>query len=635
MQKYLKKFALVAVLYLFAIFVICFLHYKHLRGEMVTAIDKKLITAVHSTRAIMGKNFHDNLRNKSSLSVEQDYQLGVKLYGFAKDIGVEYVYSLKRFGDDILFVASSATEEELALDSYEPSYYTKYPEMNDTIVQVFETGLKQSAEYHDRWGSFRSVYVPFQTSAGEVYVIGADVNINEIDSVVVQSAAYALMMAGLLTLLITPIFILFLKSSQREWQVKLNSMFKDELTGLPNRKQLIQDLVEPKPTHLIFIDIKNFKDVINTYGPAVVDCILQEFTCRLINFNHSILKQPKPYRIGGDVFALLDNTSVKVTDVTALAKQLNEYLENHRYKINNNEFIKLVITVGCVNQHEDAYMLANIALEEAKSKNLRIFVYDSHSSTIPAAYQQISTIKQQLQLALDEDRLVPFWQPIFHARTRELAKYECLARIVYQDGQVELTPDVFIPVARRASMYAEITRRMVRKSIQAAVLGNFTVSVNLSITDIMNPDTREFILNAVKNSKIARRIQFEILETEAIDALETVRRFIIRLQRFGAKVGLDDLGRSYSNFDRLSLLPIDFIKIDGSIISAIEFNADAQKITREIVLLSHKHDIKVTAEYCHNEATTKMAIQLGVDYLQGFYLGKPSASIKVDQNSLG
>ena len=626
MRVHVKNILIIIGLYTLAIVLYCYFHYKDIHNQSIGGIDKKLLTAIHATRAIIGQDFHDLVFEQSTISPEQDFEMGMKLYEFAKDVGVEYVYSLKRFDGEVVFVVSGATADEISTGNYEPAYLTRYPEMDDAVERAFTNHNVETAEYSDRWGTFRSMYVPFNTQSGDVYVIAADVSIEEVKSAVFRSVFHTFLAASILGLLLIPLMVLLIKSMRREWNIKYQSMFNDELTGLPNRNQLLKDLDESENIHLALIDIKGFSDVTNTYGPAIGDHILKQFACRLNDFHHHKVENYQAYRVAGDLFATMVNQPLSKEDVQIRSEFLINHLTQHDYQINNNDYTRLALTLGGVNQNEDAFMLADMALHEAKRREVESFVYDSRSTSLPEVYKNNAHLKQQLQLALDEDRLVPFFQPIINAKNNQIAKYECLARIIDEDGEVIITPDVFLPVARQTRLYAEITHRMVAKSIAAVKKGNFIISINLSISDIMNGATRYYLLNAVKESAAADRIQFEILETEAIQDKTKVLTFIRKLQKLGARVGIDDLGRSYSNFDRLTFLPVDFIKIDGSIITSIGNDKDAQTVTKNIVDLAHRQNIKVTAEYCFNEATTKMAVALGVDYLQGFYCGKPSKS---------
>lgn len=623
-----KFWLLISTLYVVAIGAFGYLQYQDKQAELLAEIDQKLLAAAQATRAIIGPDFHDQAVGPDTISQSQDYQLAIKLYQFAQSIDVAYVYSLKQFDDKVLFVVSSASDQELQLETYEPAYYTSYPEMDDAVLEAMSSGTAQTAEYHDRWGHFRSVFLPFKTQDGTPYVIGADVSLEDIHAVALKSMAYSVLMTALLVLLLWPLFWLLFKGSKKALEAKYQAMFADELTGLPNRNQLLKDLQQASHSHLALIDIRRFNDIINTYGPAIGDHVLKQFACRLDNFTDPRLYKLKAYRLDGDVFALVENHAMTADDVMACAKRLVNHLIDKPYQVSSNDQIKLRVTIGGVNQNEDAYVLANMALDEAKSRNLPTYVYDSKSHDLPATYQRNIQLQKELQLALDENRLVPFFQPIFSANQREIVRYECLARVVDSQGEVVIEPELFLPVARRMGLYAEITRRMIKQALVVARREAVDLTINISIADIMNAETKHFIWQALKNSRLGNRFQFEILENEPITNRQKVVDFIKRTQQLGAEFGIDDLGKSHSNIDRLMSLPLNFIKIDGSIITLIAEDIHTQKVVSELVAIARKNHLKVTAEYCHDEATTLMAEKLGIDYLQGFFLGKPSRAIQ-------
>ena len=131
-----KFWLLISAFYMAAIGAFGYLQYQDKQAELLAEIDQKLLAAAQAPRAIIGPDFHDQAVGPDAISKAQDYQLGIKLHQFAKAIDVAYVYSLKRFGDQVLFVVSSATDQELQLDTYEPSYYSSYPEMDDAVLEA-------------------------------------------------------------------------------------------------------------------------------------------------------------------------------------------------------------------------------------------------------------------------------------------------------------------------------------------------------------------------------------------------------------------------------------------------------------------------------------------------------------------
>ena len=148
-------------------------------------------------------------------------------------------------------------------------------------------------------------------------------------------------------------------------------------------------------------------------------------------------------------------------------------------------------------------------------------------------------------------------------------------------------------------------------------------SINLSYLDIINPDTTSFILEKLEEFSIGPFIIFEILESDSIDNYEALVSFIDQVKSYGAKIAIDDFGAGYSNFERLTKLDIDFIKIDGSLIKNIDKNEEAKIIVETIVTFAKKLGIATIAEYVHSRQILECVKELGIDFAQGFYIGKP------------
>jgi EAL domain-containing protein (putative c-di-GMP-specific phosphodiesterase class I) len=190
-----------------------------------------------------------------------------------------------------------------------------------------------------------------------------------------------------------------------------------------------------------------------------------------------------------------------------------------------------------------------------------------------------------------------------------------------------MLPDEFIPLAHRTKIYYKVIRVMLQQAIEFVNKHNCDVSINIDVTDINNPRTQTFIFDSLKSSGRAKNIQFELLENEVINDYTSVIEFINKIKVLGASIGIDDLGKGHSNFDRLIRLPVDFVKIDRSIILYLLKDSQALKLTKEIVAMAHGNGLKVVAEYCESKEISDLAIELGVDYLQGHYLGEPCAEI--------
>ena len=132
-----------------------------------------------------------------------------------------------------------------------------------------------------------------------------------------------------------------------------------------------------------------------------------------------------------------------------------------------------------------------------------------------------------------------------------------------------------------------------------------------------------FLKEKIKDYDIASRLVLEIVESEGIDNFDEIIPLISEFKNLGCKISIDDFGTGYSNFAYLMQLNVDYIKIDGSLIKDIDHNPNSQIISKTILDFAKQLELKTVAEFIHNEDVLKYTQEMGIDYLQGFHLGKP------------
>ena len=141
--------------------------------------------------------------------------------------------------------------------------------------------------------------------------------------------------------------------------------------------------------------------------------------------------------------------------------------------------------------------------------------------------------------------------------------------------------------------------------------------------DITNKDTVRYITHKLEKYDIANRVIFEIVESEGIDNFEEVSLFIKTMKEYGCKIAIDDFGTGYSNFEYLMKLNVDFIKIDGSFIKDIDTSSQSQLISNLIITFAKQQGISTIAEFVHSKEVLAKVQDMGIDYSQGYHLGKP------------
>ncbi len=234
----------------------------------------------------------------------------------------------------------------------------------------------------------------------------------------------------------------------------------------------------------------------------------------------------------------------------------------------------------------------------------------------------IQTIKS-IKRALDSSSIVPFYQPIVDNKNNKTVKYECLVRIIEDDGNI-IPPMDFLPIAKQVKLYEDITKEVIRKAFNDFDKLKMPFSINLSINDIENEKTKAFIYKKLKKYKnIGNNVTFEILESEQIENYDQILEFIQSVKKFGVKIAIDDFGSGFSNFDHITKMEIDYLKIDGSLINDLPNNIEKQMTVETIVDLAAKLGIKTIAEFVSDKDVYEIVKAKGVGYSQGFYFGKP------------
>ena len=211
--------------------------------------------------------------------------------------------------------------------------------------------------------------------------------------------------------------------------------------------------------------------------------------------------------------------------------------------------------------------------------------------------------------------------------TQEVERFEALVRLEDSEGVVYGSFD-FLSVSKDMGVYDIITKTVVEKALEVIREYNYYISVNICYDDVENVGTREFILNELERNKdISKYLSFELTEVDQIIDYDLVEEFISELKKYGCEIYIDDFGAGYSNYLKVVKLNVDYLKIDGNIIKEISGNSGSVPLVKSIVTFSKDVGIKTVAEYVCNKQIYEIVRDLGVDYSQGYYIGKPTSQI--------
>ncbi|MEO0834875.1 MAG: EAL domain-containing protein [Cyanobacteria bacterium J06642_3] len=414
----------------------------------------------------------------------------------------------------------------------------------------------------------------------------------------------------------------------------------DDLTGLLNRREFNEKLkysVQKAQKYqtesvLCYLDLDRFKIVNDTAGHVVGDRLLSELAQLLQSM---IRKEDTLGRLGGDEFGLLlEGCSIREAEV--VCEQLIVAINNYRLKWKTVEF-DVGVSIGIVgirdNYTDAAELLSRADLACYQAKNLgrgRVYIAENNHQELDLQQTQMGHIANVSQ-AIKENRFYLVKQLIkpMVDSGQQRRHYELLLRLKDRNGNL-ITPEEFIPVAERYGVITIVDRWVLEATLncyqQYFAPGQDLVSINLSGASINDERFTNFALNLIKNSSVPGEcLCFEITETAAITQINYAQKFITAMKDLGVKFALDDFGSGLSSFSYLKNLPIDYLKIDGSLVKAIPNEEFDRAIVQSINEVAHLMGIKTIAEFVETDLILEHIGKISIDYAQGYITGKPIA----------
>ena len=408
----------------------------------------------------------------------------------------------------------------------------------------------------------------------------------------------------------------------------IEEQFIDELTLLPNRQKLLKDLKDSKIQKIAMININSFRDINNFYGFEAGDLVLKKFSQILLdkistNINLDL------YRVANDVFAICTKNKDNLKEIRDICTNIIEHFSLNPILINNNSFY-LSISIGVARNCKDSAVQNNLlskaeyALRMAKKRDISILFLDENIELYNKLKENKKLI-EELKNALISNNLLIYGQKLINNISKK-EKYEILMRIKLDDGSI-LTPYSFLKEAKKAKLYLGMTRMLVKKACEYFKGKDIDFNLNLTLEDIKDQYTMDFIVNAMEKTNTAKQITFEIVESEGIESFTEVSNFIKKAKKLGCKIAIDDFGTGYSNFEYIIKLDVDYIKIDGSLIKNINTDNNLYLTVQTIVGFAKALNIKTVAEFVHSEDVLNCVKNLDIDYSQGFFIDEPKELI--------
>ncbi|HIM74823.1 MAG TPA: EAL domain-containing protein [Campylobacterales bacterium] len=401
--------------------------------------------------------------------------------------------------------------------------------------------------------------------------------------------------------------------------------YYDALTGLPNRLSLIKKLNISLGKILILINIDDFTIINDFYGHEVGDQVLKKLAFILQMLSKE--EDAELFKLPSDEFAIIMYIEPHPEAIEEKIKYCIRTIESENFLVANGYFAHVSVTLSAalINEKRTGLVNADMTLKLAKRTGKEYLIFNEDLK-LAKQYEANINMANTVKNAITSDKVFPYFQPIVNVQTGKIEKYEALVRLL-NDKEEILSPFSFLEVSRKIKLYPLITEIMIEKSFTYFKKNGLNFTINLSFSDITNEKTRQFLFDKIKEHGVAAQLTVEILETQENDNTIVVDEFIENVYRVGASIAIDDFGSGFANFEHMTKMRSDIMKIDGSLIKNIDKDKNARLVVETIIVFARKLGKKIVAEYVHNEAVFNVVKELGIDYAQGYYLGKPEAEV--------
>ncbi len=420
-------------------------------------------------------------------------------------------------------------------------------------------------------------------------------------------------------------------------QIKIieHSYETDALTSIPNRNRLLKEMEEMQAQGhnftVIYIDIHNFSHINDSFGQEVGDIYLQETAQILKEIAGSIssdkLLETDVFRMGSDEFVLICSHAQYINLLINKLKEI--YIIEHE-----DIDMPLSFTFGIANsdtKHSQASLLsrAEIASRYAIRMHKRYAYYDEDALLEKRHKANLEWVKK-IAAAFNDGLFAVHFQPIATTVEKKVVKYEVLIRMYDKVNKIMISPAEFLGVLQKSGHEKELTKLIIDQSFQSYEKCQIDLSLNMTREDLDNDMVDYLIAKAVHYKVPPQSIVIELVESEELLKGNYIT-IINEIKSAGFKIAIDDFGTGYSNFAYLTQLKPNFIKIDGSLIEHIDTNEEQRQVVEGIYHFANKLGIEVIAEFITNESLRQAVQEIGIEYVQGYYIGEVVSCEEIKQ----
>jgi diguanylate cyclase (GGDEF)-like protein len=411
----------------------------------------------------------------------------------------------------------------------------------------------------------------------------------------------------------------------------------DALTGAFSRHRFEADLEayckrairQRSQGAVLFIDLDDFKAVNDTLGHRAGDELLVGLVAAL---RRDVRDGDAIGRMGGDEFGIL-LAGVDAEEAQAAAIRLRASINSHTLRADG---VKATVTasigIAVIPQHartgREAVARAGLAMYNAKAAGRNAIMVWADEGDARRDGEMHLNSRMRIREAIERKQFVLYAQPVISFKTGEVYCHELLLRIQEDSGDLIL-PGAFLPTAEQFGLIREIDRWVIAHAFEVVASHqrdgfDTCVSVNLSASTLGDDQVLAFISQQIAETGVnPSSIVFEITETASIADIGRAAKFMNDLRLLGCRFALDDFGVGFASLFNLMHLPLSYVKIDGAFITNMKDHKLQRQVVIAIVDIARALGLQTVAEYVGDEETARLLREIGVDFGQGFFLGKP------------
>lgn len=412
-----------------------------------------------------------------------------------------------------------------------------------------------------------------------------------------------------------------------------HSAFHDELTGLPNRRYLLERVNQAinecgrgQRLTLLYVDVDNFKTINDSLGHVAGDTILERLAQRLVSLKPLV---DTVARLSGDEFLVLvdDDDPARLTQrVEQILQVMRQPLELAGYTLSIGASVGIAVHPAHGHDFGSLLKAADTALAQAKRNGRNTWVF--YEAAMGERELRFLYVQTELRQAFEQNELQVFYQPQIDLGTGAVIGAEALLRWPHP-GLGSIAPGEFIPVAESSGLILPISRWLLSKVCHQAVawqkagFGELSVAMNCSAVQFRQGDLVNEVRRALHDSGLKPQLlELELTESILIENSDGVLETIRGLKALGVRMSIDDFGTGYSSMAYLKRFAVDKLKIDQSFVRGLLSNPQDAAIVQAVITLGHSFDMKVIAEGVETFDLLDALALRGCDEAQGYYYAK-------------